>query len=80
MPKGGVKVALCFRLTSTLGGDGWLMPRTGCFTPGKETRYPCSVGPSAGAENLAPSANRHTVYAVPPLSCVEVRDYILRAV
>jgi hypothetical protein len=27
-------------LTSALDGGGWLTPRPGCFTPGKETRYP----------------------------------------
>ena len=27
-------------LTLALDGDGWSIPRPGCFTPGKETRYP----------------------------------------
>jgi hypothetical protein len=27
-------------LTSALDGSVWLRPRPGCFTPGKETRYP----------------------------------------
>ena len=27
-------------LTSTLDKGGWLTPRHGCSTPGKETRYP----------------------------------------
>jgi hypothetical protein len=27
-------------LTSTLDGGGWLTPSSGCFTPGKEIRYP----------------------------------------
>jgi hypothetical protein len=27
-------------LTSALDRSGWLTPRPGCFTPGKETRYP----------------------------------------
>jgi len=26
-------------LTSALDGSGWLTPRPGCFTPGKEIRY-----------------------------------------
>jgi len=38
-------------LTSTLGVDGWLVPRPGCFTAGKETGYPLYsrlVSPRAG--------------------------------
>jgi hypothetical protein len=27
-------------LTLALDGDGWLMPRPRCFTPGKEIQYP----------------------------------------
>jgi hypothetical protein len=27
-------------LTSALDRGGWLTPRSGCFTPGKVTRYP----------------------------------------
>ena len=27
-------------LTSTLDGSGWLTPRPGRFTPGKQSRYP----------------------------------------
>ena len=27
-------------LTSALDGGGWLMPRPGRFTPGRETQYP----------------------------------------
>ena len=40
-PKGSTDIVLLFlSLTSALGGGGWLTPRPGRFTPGKETRYP----------------------------------------
>ena len=48
-------------LTSALDRGGWLTPRPGRFTPGKETRYTHSIGCWVvsrpiwtGAENLAP--------------------------
>ena len=37
-------------LTSELDGGGWLTPRPGRFTPGKETRYP-SYGRQGGSQD-----------------------------
>ena len=41
-------------LTSALDGCGWLTPRPGHFTPGKDARYPLNegwVGPRAGLDS-----------------------------
>ena len=45
-------------LTLTLDQGGWPMPRTGRFTPGKETRYNCIggwVGPRTNTEGCGKS-------------------------
>ena len=45
-------------LTSSLEGSGWLTPRPGRFTPGKDTRYPFTggwVGPRAGLDGYRKS-------------------------
>ena len=39
-PEGRYKYFSTFSLTSALDGVGWSTPRPGCFTSGKETRYP----------------------------------------
>jgi hypothetical protein len=39
-PEGEYKYSCTLSLTSALDGDGWSTPRSGRFTPGKETTYP----------------------------------------
>ena len=39
-PEGEQRCTSTLSLTSALDGDGWLTPRPGRFTPGKESRYP----------------------------------------
>jgi hypothetical protein len=38
-PEGEQRCNSNLSLTSAVDGVGWLTPRTGCFTTGKETRY-----------------------------------------
>jgi hypothetical protein len=39
-PEGDQTYSSTFSLTSALDEGGWLTPRPGLFTPGKETQYP----------------------------------------
>jgi len=39
-PEGEKRYSSTLYLTSALDGGGWSTPRSGRFTPGKETRYP----------------------------------------
>ena len=39
-PEGELRYRSTLSSTSALGESGWLTPRPGRFTPGKETRYP----------------------------------------
>ena len=38
--EGELRYSSTLSLTLALDGSGWLTPRPGRFTPGKETRYP----------------------------------------
>jgi hypothetical protein len=60
-PRGWIEVQLYPFLTSALGGGGWLPPRPGRFTPGKD---PVPIAQEAGwapgpvwtcAKNLVPT-------------------------
>jgi hypothetical protein len=39
-PEGECRYSSTISLTSAQDGGGWLTPRPGCFTPGKDSRYP----------------------------------------
>ena len=59
----GEKYSFILSWTSALSGSGWLTPRPGRFTPGKETRYPLNRrlgGPPGpvwtGVGNLVPQS------------------------
>jgi hypothetical protein len=50
-------------LTSALGGGGWLMSCSGCFTPWKESRYPSCKrwgGPRGGWSQQVGKMQCHT--------------------
>jgi hypothetical protein len=36
MPRGGGKVQIYFSLSLAQDGDGWIIKKLSCFTPGKE--------------------------------------------
>ena len=49
-PEGEQRYSSTLPLTSALDGGGWLTPRSGRFTPGKETRCPLYRRPDGTQE------------------------------